>query len=104
MLIAFQQKLQHTSNQHLKVLIQGEQVTNVTDEKLLGVQVDNNLSWKQQIQKVRKTVVTNCRYLGVFESTSPLKLAIYPISCLLNRTWSTVVQYGASAAKETKAL
>ena len=56
MLIASQQKLQHTSNQHLKVSIQGKQVTNVTDEKLLGVQIDNNRSWKQQIKKVKQTV------------------------------------------------
>ena len=56
MLIASQQKLQHTSNQHLKVLIQGQQITNVTDEKLLGVQVDNNLSSNQQIKKVKQTV------------------------------------------------
>ena len=32
MLIASQQKLQHTSNQHLKVSKEEEQVTNVTDE------------------------------------------------------------------------
>ena len=32
MLIASQKKLQHTSNQHLTVSIQGKQVTNVTDK------------------------------------------------------------------------
>ena len=32
MLIASQQKLQHTSNQHFKVLIQGQQVTNITNK------------------------------------------------------------------------
>ena len=50
---------QHTSNQHLKVLIQGKQLSHqctVTDEKLLGVQIDNNLSWKQQIKKLKQTV------------------------------------------------
>ena len=40
----FQTKsIQHTSNQHLTVTIQGKQVTNVTDEKLLRVQIANNL-------------------------------------------------------------
>ena len=56
MLIASQQKLQHTSNQHLTVSMQGKQVTNITNEKLLGFQIDNNLSLKQQIKKVKQTI------------------------------------------------
>ena len=63
MLIGSQQKLHHTFNQHFIISIQGKQVKNVTDEKLRRVQIDNNISWKQQIKKVKQTI---CYKIAIF--------------------------------------
>ena len=56
MLIASNQKLRNTSEPDLNIKIQGKRITSVTEEKLLGIQIDNKLTWKEQIKKVKRTV------------------------------------------------
>ena len=49
------QKLSNTSEK-LDISIAGKQISQATSEKLLGVQIDNNLTWREQIKKVKRTV------------------------------------------------
>lgn len=44
---------------NLHISLNGEQLTTVSNEKVLGVQIDNNLSWGEQISKVVKKMSTN---------------------------------------------
>ena len=53
MLLASRQKLQSCSGSDLDVNIEGSAIHNVVNEKLLGVEVDNLLSWKEQIKTVK---------------------------------------------------
>ena len=57
MLMATSQKLRNTPDQNLNIKIRNKTIETVTDEKVLGVQIDNTLSWKAQIQKVRRTIL-----------------------------------------------
>ncbi len=41
----------------LNITLHGTQIENVTQEILLGVLIDNNLSWQPQVQKVRRTIL-----------------------------------------------
>ncbi len=56
MLISTYQKICRLAKTTLNIKVQGEQLENVTSEKLLGVIVDQNLSWKGHVDKVHKTV------------------------------------------------
>ena len=56
MLISTYQKLRRLTVKTLSINVQGELLENVTSEKLLGVIVDQNLSWKAHVDKVHKTV------------------------------------------------
>ena len=51
MLLPSRQKLWSCSGSDLDVNIEGSTIHNVVNEKLLGVEVDNFLSWKEQIKK-----------------------------------------------------
>lgn len=44
-------------NNHIKITMQEKQIENLSQEKLLGVIIDNNLSWQAQVQKVRRTIL-----------------------------------------------
>lgn len=57
MLLATAQKLRNTPDQNLNIIIQKKTIETVTNEKVLGIQIDNTLSWKAQIKKVRKTIL-----------------------------------------------
>ena len=41
----------------LNIIMQGKQIKKASEEMLLGVIIDSNLSWKAQIQKVRCSVL-----------------------------------------------
>ena len=52
MLITTWQKRRYLQKTDLELYLQGERISTVNTEKLLGVLIDNNLSWKLHIQKV----------------------------------------------------
>ena len=56
MLITTWQKLCHMDVKELEITIENVQLQNVTHDKLLGVVIDQHMSWKQHIAKVHKTV------------------------------------------------
>ena len=58
MLLASQQKLRSCSGSDLDVNIEGSTIHNVVNEKLFGVEVDNFLSWKEQITKVKRAIIS----------------------------------------------
>ena len=41
----------------LNITMQGKQIKSASEEMLLGVIIDSNLSWKAQIQKVRCSIL-----------------------------------------------
>ena len=53
--LASRPKLRSCSGSDL-VNIEGSTIHNVVNEKLLGVEVDNLLSWKEQIKKVKRAI------------------------------------------------
>ena len=59
MLMGSQQKLRSIENSDkcLNIEVQGQKIEQVTSEKLLGVQIDNSLTWNDQIKKVKKTAL-----------------------------------------------
>jgi len=59
MLMGSQQKLRTFKNLDscLNVEVLGHNIEQVTDQKLLGVQIDNSLTWNEQVKKVKKTVL-----------------------------------------------
>ena len=44
---------------NLQITLNGIQLSNVLNEKVLGVQIDNNLSWREHISKIVKKMSTN---------------------------------------------
>ena len=56
MLLASRQKLRSCSGSDLDVNIEGSAIHNVVNEKLLGVEVDNLLSWEEQIKEVKRAI------------------------------------------------
>ena len=56
MIAASQQKLRSSSDPTLNITIQSKQILNVPNEKLLGVQIDQNLNWNHQVKDVKRTV------------------------------------------------
>ena len=56
MLLASWQKLLSCSGSDLDVNMESSAIHNVVNEKLLGVELDNLLSWKEQIKKVKRAI------------------------------------------------
>ena len=56
MIVASQQKLRNSSDPTLNITVQSKQILNVPNEKLLGVQIDQNLNWNHQVKNVKRTV------------------------------------------------
>ena len=57
MLLGTRQKLRYIEDPDkcLNIIIQDQKIEQVTSEKLLGIQIDNSLTWNDQIHKVKKT-------------------------------------------------
>ena len=56
MIVTSQQKLRNSSDPTLNITIQSKQILNVPNEKLLGVQIDQNLNWNHHVKNVKRTV------------------------------------------------
>lgn len=76
MLIASQQKLRSITNSDdcLNITVQGTHIEQVTSEKMLGVLIDNSLTWNQQVQKVKKTVLFKIHILRKIKKYLPLNI------------------------------
>ena len=58
MLITTRQKRQLLESSLPAIYINGEKVEEVTNHKILGVTIDNNLSWSTHIQSLSKKVAS----------------------------------------------
>ncbi len=56
MIITIHQWYNHLNIKELRILLSEDLIQNVKVEKLLGVKVDQNLSWRAHIDKVYSTV------------------------------------------------
>lgn len=76
MLMAGKQKLKYIphSKDCLNAQIQGSKLEQVSSERLLGVQVDNCLTWDEQVQKVRKTCLFKLSLLRKIRRYLPLNV------------------------------
>ena len=61
MLMGSKQRLRTIVNSEkcLNLKVWGHKIENVTSQKLLGIQIDNSLTWNEQITKFKKTVLFN---------------------------------------------
>ena len=76
MLLTTRQKRQllHSSSAHLSV--DNQQITEVSDHKVLGVTTDNNLTWGRHIRDLCKTTTkksTNQQKINIFLTFMPEK-------------------------------
>ncbi len=56
MLITTYQKFHKVLVKNINITVNNQAVASVTSEKLLGVVVDQNLTWKWHVDKVHRTV------------------------------------------------
>ncbi len=63
MLVTTHQKCRHLVNKELCVTYDSEKLVNVESENLLGVIIDNHLTWQEHVAKVAKTVNKNIALL-----------------------------------------
>ena len=54
--------LMNDHDKMVNVFLNGNKLERVTSEKLLGVAIDESLSWKQQIQILKRTITYKYRY------------------------------------------
>ena len=72
MLITTRQKLQTFETTDLDVFLQGNRLSTVYTQKLLGILIDSNLIWKPHIQKVELAVASNIALLRRIKQYLPL--------------------------------
>ena len=79
MLVTTYQKKTRLETNELRVSLSGIELENVVSEKLLGVVIDNQLSWKTHIDKVAKTVSRNIALLRRIKKYLPhdIRLTFY---------------------------
>jgi hypothetical protein len=63
MLVTTQQRRHHLPDQKHKVEVNGQVLEQVESERLLGVIVDQNLNWRDHVNKVYKKITTNLALL-----------------------------------------
>ena len=51
--------LMNDNDKILKVFLNENKLEQVTSEKLLGVTIDESLSWKEQIKVIKRTITYN---------------------------------------------
>ncbi len=73
MLLTSKQKLnRQETTPSLNVMIQGKSLIQVKCEKLLGVQIDQSLSWDEQIKKQKQTILFKITLLKKIKTYLPL--------------------------------
>ena len=103
------------SKQKLRTIVNSEKCLNwevreykieqVTSQKLLGIQMDNSLTWNEQITKVKKTVLFKLSLLRKIKKTSYRKPPGLPFSTTtLNLILMTAAPSGVRLAKITLPL
>lgn len=73
MLLAPKRRQDTPSLDSIDINIQGKPVTQVTDERLLGLQIDHNLTWEAQIRKLRQTILFKLSILRKIKRYLPLE-------------------------------
>ena len=64
MLITTPQKRIHLNNNNLQLTYNNEELPVVANDKILGVLIDNNLTWTNHIDALTKKMVSNLRLLS----------------------------------------
>jgi len=74
MLCASRQKLSHTAEKAcLRIQLDGTEIPNVTSTKLLGVHLDQQLSWSEHINHVQKKLASNLYLLKQIKNFLPVE-------------------------------
>ena len=63
-------------DKNLNITMQGKQIKTAAEETLLDVIIDSNLSWKAQIQKVRRSVLLKLSVLRKIYKYLPTQVRI----------------------------
>ena len=61
--------LMNDHDKNLNVFLNGNNLEQVTSEKLLGVTIDESLSWKQQIKVIKRTITYKISLLRRIKNT-----------------------------------
>ena len=59
MLVTTNQKRQRLNNDNLDLNFNNEPLTMITNEKILGVYVDNNLTWSEHIKRLTRKIASS---------------------------------------------
>ena len=59
MLITTHQKRTSLINGQLSLHLNNDELNMITNDKVLGIIIDNNLTWSQHVDKVCKKITTN---------------------------------------------
>ena len=78
MLILSKAKESHLAENDIdNINITGTQIKNTKQEKLLGVLIDNNLSWHSQVKKVKQTIAFKLSIFRIITHYLPTKTSIW---------------------------
>ena len=60
----------------LNIIIDRTQIKNTAQEKLLGVIIDKNLTWRSQVKKVKQTIAYKLSIFGKIQQFLPTQIRI----------------------------
>ena len=75
MIVGSRQRLCNTGT-NLDIMVSNEHIDNVTNEKLLGVYIDSNLNWLEQINKMSCVISSRINLLLKIRKYLPMHIRI----------------------------
>ena len=73
MVLGSRQKLSNTGN-ILDIIISDESIESVTTEKLLGIFIDSNLNWTEQVNKLSSVISSKINLLQKIRKFLPMHI------------------------------
>ena len=94
MTISSRQKLQSLNDYAIKIDVTGVKINQTKHSKPLRLYVDENLSWKEHIQEIKKKSLLVLVHSNGSGHLSPCALQLKYTKALLNHTLITAVLFG----------
>ena len=85
----------------INIKINGTQIKNTKQEKLLGVLIDNNLTWHSQVKKGKQTIAFKLSILRKIRHYLPAKTRILYYNYYIKHTYNIAALYGDNVTKLT---
>ena len=94
MVISSRQKLQSLNDKTINVNVEGVRLNQTDYSKALGLNIDENLSWKEHIHAVSKKVASSIGALKRVRPFISINTALKIYKVLSNHILTTVVLFG----------